>query len=373
MPLAWIGPRVPGAEEGADRLVGLDLADEDHLPAVGDREVRGLAGRGHQLVHHRRAPARPGSSARGRRCRCGTPPARRTRAASPAAPRPSRAPRRSRAPDRPWPAPAPPPRRARSATCPRRRPAPSGSRIARSSAWTVVCSGFGLNARGRPRMRFRPGVHAGILPRIRRRFQRRPVYRRRSNGYHRPRAVRRAMGARPWHLLAGLLLLPGPAPGAELPPVRDIAPLVEATIPVARRVGGVRLRCAVGHGQEPGTSHRSGRQQRQGDPARRRQGPSPRPGGRRRRGLDREPRRQHDLPARSRLEHRDPQDPRGDDQPRRQPRRRRAARSGRSPRAPRTAPSRRSAGSTRRPARPWRGSRSRRAARGSSRATGSSG
>ena len=41
------------------------------------------------------------------------------------------------------------------------------------------------------------------------------------------------MGAQPWHLLVALLLIPGLAPGAELPPVQDIAPLAEAAIPVA--------------------------------------------------------------------------------------------------------------------------------------------
>ena len=32
--------------------MGLDLGEEDHLPAVGDGEVRRLPGVGHQLAHH---------------------------------------------------------------------------------------------------------------------------------------------------------------------------------------------------------------------------------------------------------------------------------------------------------------------------------
>ena len=120
-------PARPRPEERPDRLVRLDLGDEHHLPAVGDREVRGLAGLGHQRVHDAarlldEAGAPEEGAADAERLLPDEP-----ELASPDRPRPRRAPRRSRAPGRPSPAPAPRPRRARSATCPRRRPAPSGS------------------------------------------------------------------------------------------------------------------------------------------------------------------------------------------------------------------------------------------------------
>ena len=38
-------------EEGADRLMRLDLADEDHAIVLGDAEIGGLAGRLHQFLH----------------------------------------------------------------------------------------------------------------------------------------------------------------------------------------------------------------------------------------------------------------------------------------------------------------------------------
>ena len=38
-------------EEGADRLVRLDLADEHHAIILGDAEIGGLAGAFHQLLH----------------------------------------------------------------------------------------------------------------------------------------------------------------------------------------------------------------------------------------------------------------------------------------------------------------------------------
>ena len=40
-----------GREEGADRLVGFDLGDEEHLVLDLDPQVRGLAGFAHQRVH----------------------------------------------------------------------------------------------------------------------------------------------------------------------------------------------------------------------------------------------------------------------------------------------------------------------------------
>ena len=38
-------------EEGADRLMRLDLADEHHAIVLGDAEIGGLAGLLHQLLH----------------------------------------------------------------------------------------------------------------------------------------------------------------------------------------------------------------------------------------------------------------------------------------------------------------------------------
>ena len=38
-------------EEGADRLMRLDLADEHHAIVLGDTEIGGLAGAFHQLLH----------------------------------------------------------------------------------------------------------------------------------------------------------------------------------------------------------------------------------------------------------------------------------------------------------------------------------
>ena len=42
-----------GPEEGADRLMRLDLADEHHAIVLGDAEIGGLAGPLHQLLHDR--------------------------------------------------------------------------------------------------------------------------------------------------------------------------------------------------------------------------------------------------------------------------------------------------------------------------------
>ena len=51
MPEAWNGLRRARPEEGADRLVRLDLADEHHAIILGDAEIGGLAGAFHQLLH----------------------------------------------------------------------------------------------------------------------------------------------------------------------------------------------------------------------------------------------------------------------------------------------------------------------------------
>ena len=64
--------RVEGAarsrpEEGADRLVGLDLADEYHAIVLGDAEIGGLAGRLHQLPASLRARGRPACGGAGTR------------------------------------------------------------------------------------------------------------------------------------------------------------------------------------------------------------------------------------------------------------------------------------------------------------------